>query len=166
MRLPVLLVALLSVTACMFGGSRDGSARSADETQRATHDVVKDAIPVTVEALGAKEVELHAEWFECMTQLSWKYSGTGAVIAPGDHVPAQLREVEASLVDAGFTTSLTTENQVSVERDDISFTVLRPPDSHPHLWAVAFESDCGGYSEEDQKLIDQDPGSDFDDLAR
>lgn len=166
MRLPVLLAALLSLTACMFGGGRDGSARSAEETQRATHEVVEDAIPVTVEALGADEVDLHAEWLECMTQLSWKYSGTGAVIAPGDDVQTKLREVEASLVKAGFTKSLTTRNQVSVERDGISFTVRRPPESHHRLWSVSFGSGCGGYSEEDQQVIDQDPGSDFDDLGR
>lgn len=166
MRLIVLLPALLALTACLPGGGSDGESVSAEDTRRTTTDVVEEAVPLTAQALGAHKVDMHAEWFECMKGLSWKYNGGGALTAPSGDVAARLKAIKASLLDAGFAEKLTSDNQVSVERDGISFTVLRPATTRPTVWTVAFESDCSPYSEDDQALIDQDPGDDFEDLGR
>jgi len=159
-----LLPALLALTACSLGGSGDDSV-SARQTQRAATAVAEDAIPVVARVLGAHQVEAHAEWSECLQGLAWKYHGGVAVHAPGGHVKARLRAVEAALLDAGFTESLTSESQVSVARDGISFTIYRPSQTAQRVWAAFVESGCSGYSDEDQSVIEHDRGNDFPGLA-
>jgi hypothetical protein len=160
MRLIALLPALLALVACSSGGGNGEHRLSARQTQRTTADVAEKAFPVTARVLGAHKVGAHAEWSECLQGLSWKYAGNGAVVAPGGHVQARLQAVRAALLRAGFTDELTTESQVGVGRDGISFTVFRPADARG-VWTVLFGSGCNGYSDEDQKVIDADTGNDF-----
>jgi hypothetical protein len=164
MRLTVLLLALVALTSCMSGGGSSGDDGSAEETRRATTDVVESAVPITAEVLGSDRIDMHGEWFECMKGMSWKYKVGGAVTAASGDVTTRLEDVKAALLEAGFTETLTTDSQVSVEKDGVAFTLRRPPVGHERVWSVFVESDCGPYSDGDQALIEQDSGNDFPDL--
>ena len=127
------------------GGEHGGECDS-------TTAVVGEAVPLAVRAVEGRDVRAEAGWTACMPGLSWKYDGAGVFDAPAGRVAAQLDAIRVALVDAGFRDVTEVEDQVAVERDDvtIAFSPQRAT-GDPEAWQVSFHTSCLKLSGDDKE---------------
>ena len=150
----VVAVALAAVlTACTDGDpAKDDAAGRAQAAEKSTVAVVGEAVPLAVRAVEGRDVRAEAGWTACMPGLSWKYDGAGVFDAPAGRVAAQLDAIRVALVDAGFRDVTEVEDQVAVERDDvtIAFSPQRAT-GDPEAWQVSFHTSCLKLSGDDKE---------------
>lgn len=163
----VVAVALATVlAACGDGDPASGDAsRRAEAAEKTTVGVVREAIPLAVRAVEGRGVRAEAGWTACMPELSWQYDGAGVFKAPEGRVAAQLDAIRGALVDAGFRDVSKVDDQVAVERDDvtIAFSPQRAT-GDPEAWQVSFRTSCLRLSGEDKERADSSDRSPIDGL--
>lgn len=161
-----LVVLLSACTSPSTGESSSGDPdEGAERTQQGALAVVREAVPLAVQAVDGDRVRAEAGWTSCMPELSWKYDGAGVFKAPAGEVATQLDAIRTALVDAGFTDVTKVDGQVAVQRDDVTLVFS------PHLatgdreaWQLSFHTDCKALTGDDKDHAESDARTSVDGL--
>ncbi|RYC03852.1 hypothetical protein [Nocardioides zhouii] len=160
MRTTLLLLVLATVmSACSTSGgsAKEGGGESVDAVETATTERAQEAIPLVSEALGATAVKAQGQWQSCMA-ISWRYEAFATITAGEGETAAQLDQVRAALVDAGYDDATKVDGHVAVAQDDTTVDVQPSPARGQGAWTVSVQSSCADYDGDDLERVENDEG--------
>ncbi|WP_324806286.1 hypothetical protein SH584_08455 [Sphingomonas sp. LY29] len=146
----------MGVAIFMTGCSDSSDGPSAAQTEETVAKEARNAVALSMQAVGGSGAKADARWFSCVQGMAWKYDGGGTFRAPEGNEAAQLEAIRTALTRAGYTDTTKVDRKVVVGRGDFSFVIylrLRSAKYEPH-WAFSFSSPCKGYPSADRKRID------------
>lgn len=162
MRIVLVVLALLSVAACMPGPetSEEGSA-SARERGDATLAEAKSVVSTVLQAMGGTRGEARAGWQSCMAMPSYHYLVDGVLEAHAG--PDALADVRTRLESDGYSDETQVDGRLTMLKDEMTFSMRKASPAYGEgKWRFSFATECGPLPEDDEEFAESDEGQDVE----